>query len=117
TLECTYSAAPETINATMNTVEVTAPGNPTQFDYADIAWNQNLTGVDSGTLSDERFGYSESISADTTETFPETFTCSTDPADYGDDGYYSYPVTNTAILNGAIDLQDSAEVTVTCYAP
>src|SRR5690606_39305060 len=110
----TYPSLPAHATATLHTATVSAPASAVVEATATVSFNENLIGYDSGTLSDERFGFSETISADTTETFPETFTCSTDPTAYGDDGYYSYTEPNTAILNGGIDLQDSAEVTVTC---
>jgi len=74
---CTYTALPADASATLNTATVSAPGNAVVEATATVSFNENLIGYDSGTLSDERFGFSETISADITETFPETFTCST----------------------------------------
>ena len=113
---CSYVAHPTGSTATLNTAAVTAVGNPAQTATATVPWHENLTGYDSGTLSDPRFGYSGIISGDETKTFPETFTCSENPADYTN-GSYSYTVTNWAYLNGNLNLSGSAQVRVTCYAP
>jgi hypothetical protein len=118
-LVCDYEALPEDESAELNiaAVTVTTPGIPEADPAtAGITWNETLDGFDEGTLSDERFEFSELISATTTETFPEEFTCSADQTDYTD-GHYQYTVTNWAYLNDNIDLEDSATVTVDCYAP
>ena len=116
-ITCTYIAMPDDATATRNHVAVKALGNAAQTARADVLWTENLNGYDGGTLSDERFDYSEPISGDTTKTFDETFTCPTDPSLYEGDGIHEFTVTNTAILNGNINKEASAEVTVTCYAP
>lgn len=115
TTTCSYTANPTGGTATENTVTVSAPGNADQSANASIAYVENLKGYDAGTLSDSRFGYSEIISADTTKNFPEDFTCPSDLSMYTN-GKYSYTETNTAVLNGQINLQDSADVTVNCYS-
>jgi hypothetical protein len=56
------------------------------------------------------------ISGDTTWNYDQTFTCSDDRADYGTDGMYSINVPNTATLNDNINLSDTENVVVTCYA-
>jgi hypothetical protein len=114
TMECTYEAFPADDSAVLNTVTVSAPGNPDQTATADVGWTENLIGFDTGTLSDDRFGYSELISASKTKNFPEDFWCSSEQADYTD-GHYQYTETNTAVLNDNINLSASASVTVDCY--
>jgi len=73
-------------------------GNPPQSDDDPIEWSENLYGYDSGDLTDPRFTYENNISGDTTVTFDETFTCSTDPDDYTD-GSYTETFTNWAYLD------------------
>jgi hypothetical protein len=114
TVKCTYSAAPTDASAKLNTVTVSATGNVDQSSTAAVPWKENLTGYDSGTLADPHFSFSETISGDSTKTFPETFTCSADASKYTN-GTYSYEVPNTATLNSGIGLSASAKVTVTCY--
>jgi len=122
TLTCTYSAAPVGSTATLNTATVSAVGNADQSDTAAVGWHENLTGYDSGTLSDARFEGEpwlyepELISGDVTRTFDETFACPTDASLYVD-GVYSFIAPNLAHLNDNIDLDASAEVTVNCYLP
>ncbi|MDF1597977.1 MAG: hypothetical protein P1T08_18025, partial [Acidimicrobiia bacterium] len=82
----------------------------------DAAESRGTIGEDSGTLADPRFSYSQSISGDTTVTFDETFTCSSDASLYTD-GSYSFTETNTATLNGNINLSASASVDVDCTLP
>ncbi len=113
TASCTYTASPADASATLNTATVSAPGNPDQVATATVAFTENLIGYDSGTLSDPRFSYSETISGDFTKTFPETFECSSSPSDYLN-GSYSYTEINTATLNGNINLSDDAQVDVAC---
>jgi hypothetical protein len=115
---CTYTASPADGVANLNTAVVTAltdgvGGATATFP---VSFSENLSGYDSGTLSDPRFGYSEVISATTTNTFPETFTCPTDASLYTN-GVYKFTETNTAALNGNPSLEASASVTVTCSLP
>ena len=117
-VDCTYDAFPDDADATTNTVTVTAttPLIP-QADPVDepIDWGEpRLVGFDEGTLSDPRFDFSELIGESTTETFSEEFVCSADASLYTD-GTYEYTEVNWAYLNGDIDLEASASVTVTCY--
>ena len=114
---CTYTATPSGATAKLNTATITAPGNPAQTATAPVSFAENLVGVDVGTLSDERFKYSDAIAGDTTKTFPETFPCPADVSLYDENGLYVRTETNTAILNGNIGLEASASVKVTCYAP
>jgi hypothetical protein len=115
-VECTYKALPADDGAKENTVTVSATGNADQSYTAAVPWKENLTGYDSGDLTDPRFTYENNISGDTTVTFDETFTCSTDPDDYTD-GSYTDTFTNWAYLDGNIDLSASAQVGITCYWP
>jgi hypothetical protein len=114
TASCTYTALPAGGEATLNTATVSAAGNPDQTATADVSFTENLIGYDSGILADERFDFEQEISGDTTVTFDETFECSTDPADYGTTGSYSFFEINEATLNGNIDLSDDARVDVEC---
>jgi hypothetical protein len=123
TVYCTYTAsstytglpagAPNT-----NTATVSAPGNADQTAVATpINYTETLNGIDSGTLTDDRFSaFSETVNADANFTLPETFECSTDRADYDETGTYSITATNTATLNDEINLSDTADVTVDCEA-
>ena len=104
-LVCTYVASPGNGSATLNTATITS-GNPAVTGTtvtASVVFTESLDGYDSGTLADARFTYSETITGDSTVTFPETFNCS-DDANLYTNGKYSYQVTNTATLNGNIGL-------------
>ena len=57
TVTCTYEALPANATATLNTATVTAAGNLPQSDDDAIEWTENLTGYDSGDLTDPRFTY------------------------------------------------------------
>ena len=92
-MTCTYAASPATPRPTLNTATVTATGNPPQGDDDAIEWTENLTGYDSGSLTDPRFTYDETISGDASVDFDETFTCPTDPSVY-EDGPYTDTFTN-----------------------
>jgi hypothetical protein len=119
TATCTYTALPTTKDATSNNVQVSSdnPDVPGDSALADITWQANVTGDEEVTLADERFDYSQTISDTKTETFPETFTCPTDPTKYTD-GSYSFTEENVATLKGATtDLSANAEVTVDCTLP
>jgi hypothetical protein len=115
---CTYTATPSDATATLNTATVTSGnpsiGNPNPQPTATITWTENVIGYPSGTLSDPRFSYSELISGDTSKTFPETFVCPPRSSSQYVNDKYEFTVVNNAYLNGSINLQDSASVTVTC---
>jgi plastocyanin/uncharacterized cupin superfamily protein len=114
---CSYTASPAGMTATLNTATIAMPGNPNQVVEASINWTERLVvGYDSGTLADGRFGYSAAISGDTTVTFAETFSCPAADSGLYVGGAYSYTATNTATLNGGINLSDPASVTVDCTA-
>jgi hypothetical protein len=116
TVDCTYTASPADDSATLNTATVSATGNPDQTATADLAFTENLIGYDSGTLSDDNEFNPNAptvISGDTTWTYAQTFTCSSDQADYTN-GSYSFEVPNTATLNDNINLSATENVTVTC---
>jgi hypothetical protein len=120
-VECSYTASPTTKDATSNNVQVssTTQGVPGASALADVIWKENVIGDDKVTLADPRFNYSQEIS-DTTAppvTFPETFTCPSDPSKYID-GKHQFTETNTATLKGAnTNLEKSATVTVNCTLP
>jgi glycine cleavage system H lipoate-binding protein len=112
---CTYTASP-TKDATLNTATVSAPGNQDVEATAPVSYTAKVIGDEKVTLADERFdNFSEEISDTTTKTFPETFTCSSDPADYND-GKYDFTETNTATLTGpnTPTLSKDASVKVEC---
>jgi hypothetical protein len=68
-------------------------------------------------LTDDRFpAFSETVSGDDNFTLEEDFACSTNRADYGEDGKYSYTVTNEGKLVVDETLTDDASVTVNCEA-
>jgi hypothetical protein len=116
---CTYEAKPSGRTAELNTATVSAVGNPDQTATAEVSFTENLIGYDSGTLSDDnKYNPNDStvIYGDTTWTYDETFTCSSNPADYTN-GAYSFNVPNTATLNDNINLSDTENVDVTCFAP
>jgi hypothetical protein len=50
-------------------------------------------------------------------TYTKDFSCSSNPADYAGDGKYDYSLTNTATINETTGDNDTATVTVNCYAP
>ena len=115
TATCTYSAAPFS-KAMSNTATVTAAGNLNQTATAEITWTENPIGEEAGTLIDERFDFAQLITGSLTQTFTESFECSSNPNDYTN-GSYSYTETNTAILNDNTNLSESATVTVNCTLP
>jgi hypothetical protein len=125
-VECGYIAYPDDDNATENEAEVvvdqdsyTLPEGYTGSIIGDVAtaeveFIENLIGDDEVTLGDVRVGYSEIISETTTESFPETFTCSEEFDEY-EDGVYCETHENIATLVGDYtDLDDNAVVELTC---
>src|SRR5215217_67740 len=116
---CTYSAAPLDKSATSNTADVTSltDGVDGTSANADITWTENVKGDKEVTLADPRFSFTQLISDSTPKTFPEKFTCPTDPAKYTD-GKYSFTEQNTATLTGEnTNLSKDAEVKVDCVLP
>ncbi len=120
TVYCGYVANPTSKAATSNNVQVssTTDGVPGDSALAPVNWNENVQGDEKVTLADPRFDdFSKEITTSTTETFPETFDCSSDPNDYTD-GKYSYTEKNTATLTGqSTNLSDDADVKVDCVLP
>ncbi len=118
TAVCSYEAYPDDGSATLNTATVTADGNIDQYAYAPVSFTENLIGFDSGTLTDDRFPlFEEIVNGDANFTLEEDFVCPPEGDASYVDGSYEYQVVNTAYLNGNINLQDSATVTVRCEAP
>jgi hypothetical protein len=118
TVTCSYSASPSGSTATLNTATVTSTttGVDGGVATAPVTFSANVTGDPTVTLGDVRFGYSQLISAATSPTFPETFTCPANTGQYVN-GLYTFNVVNTARLVGAnTNLSASATVTVTCRA-
>ena len=117
TVECTYLASPDDASATENLAIVTSDNPDVAGTTAtvEVIWSENLTGSDTGDLTDPRFAYDENVSSTTTETFNETFTCSSDPADYTG-GSYTDTFTNDAyFVNSDHNLHADAEVGITCH--
>lgn len=125
---CSYTATPEDASATLNTATVevlvyTPPANcadPCTIEgdeaEAEVEWDEELVGVESALLEDDRFEYSEEISETTTETFDEQYTCSSDTEDYDENGQYCEEIENTAELYADEDLiaDATASVEITC---
>ncbi len=115
TFVCTYSASTGT--ATLNTATVTAAGNNDVKATAPVSYKANVIGDESVTLSDPTYLSPQTISDTTTKTFPATFKCSTNPADYTN--YQRTDIyNNIAYLKGLkTDLSSKASVTVKCRNP
>jgi hypothetical protein len=118
--ECSYTASPPTKDATTNNAQVssTTGGVPGATALADVMWQANVIGNEEVTLADPRFdNFSEEVSDTTTKTFPETFTCPTDPTKYTN-FLFTKTITNTATLTGPnTNLSKSAQVKFTCTYP
>jgi hypothetical protein len=109
---CTYSAA--VAGATLNTATVSSVGFPDVTATAPVTYTSSFTGDQSVTLADPRFSYSQAISSTTTVTFPESFPCPSDAAQYVN-GTHNRTETNTATLTGAnTNLTRMAQVNITC---
>ena len=123
TVVCTYTANPLDATATVDMINTVTIGwfdtveeedTSAVFDRPFTFTERRLIGVDSGTLTDDRFeDYSVPVTGDFSDILPETFTCSSDPADYTN-GTYTETFDNTAYLNDVIDLDDDAAVELTC---
>jgi hypothetical protein len=102
-------------SATKNTATISAVGNPDQTATASVSFTGKLIGVDSGTLTDDRFpAFSEIVNDDASFQLSEIVTCPPEGDPLYEDGVYEYRVINTAFLNDNINLQDSASITVRC---
>jgi hypothetical protein len=110
---CTYAASPATRSATLNTATVSSSVGGAVA-TAPVGFTANVIGSESATLADPRFGYSESISGTTPLTFPETFPCPSDAAQYTN-GTHTRTETNVATLTfGGTTLTRQAQVAITC---
>jgi len=115
TAECPYTAS--TATATQNTATIKAPGNADVVATAPVSYKANVIGDETVTLADPLLSYSKMISGNTTETFPKTFTCPTDPTKYTN-FVFTQTITNVATLKGSLtDLSKSAAVTFNCKYP
>lgn len=123
TTVCSYTAGgldgDEASNTATLTVNGIAQGDTKAIIFTGGAAGEpgtvNVTddnGTPAGTGDDRNFG---PINADSSTGYSQTFSCSTDPADYTS-GTYSYTVVNTASIDETTD-SDTATVTVDCYAP
>ena len=116
TVVCTYTASPAGGSATLNTATITSLHNAVggAVATADVSFVASTVGDDAVTLGDVRFSYSQLISGSSAPTFPETFTCPSDPTLYTN-GVYTTAVINTATLVGAVtNLTASATVNIRC---
>jgi hypothetical protein len=113
-ITCEYVAEPDDASATENTATVSADGNADQVATADVEWTENLEGFDDADLTDPRFSFELEIDDSHTEVFPETFECPAGDSGVYVDGFYTFDVINTAYLNGNLNLEASATVTVEC---
>jgi hypothetical protein len=116
---CNYTALPTTKKAELNNVKVISKNTevPGATAQADVTWTANVIGDEKVTLADSRFDYSQEFSDSTKQTFPDKFTCPTDPNKYTE-GKYSFKEENTATLKGAsTDLSAKAAVDVDCVLP
>jgi len=115
---CSYTASPSDHSATQNTVTYTF-GQLTSTASHDVQWTETI--IDgSATLTDLQNPAYATPQPITPASYPydDPFTCSVNPADYGDDGKYTYPDPNTATLTFATgSIEKSATETITCYAP
>ncbi len=113
---CTYTA--NTANAAENVATVSAPGNNDVEAKALVTYTAKVSGDETVTLSDAGFdNYSEEINNTTTKTFQETFTCSSNAADYTN-GSLTETYNNTANLTGPnTNKEATASVKVTCQKP
>jgi hypothetical protein len=115
---CAYSAVPADATATQNTASFTFNG--IQFSAnAAVDFIKNVVNG-SATLSDTEIGLTDvDVSGGDQFTGPGNDICSSDQAVYGDDGYYSVSISNTAILidEEGTPYDSTATTTYTCYAP
>jgi hypothetical protein len=122
TTDCPYELVTADASATLNTATITVV-SPDQVagttTTVTIGWTENVVGDDAVTVDDDRnpSDFPALISATTSWSYDEKFTCSSNPADYTN-GKDEDQYTNTATATGATtDLSADAAVTVTCYAP
>ena len=102
TVTCTYTASPADDSATQNTATVSAAGNPDQTATAAVSFADNLIGDDEVSVDDDRDTegqFPASILSSTTFDYNETFTCSSNQADYTN-GVDTDQYPNTATLTG-----------------
>ncbi|MEA1992638.1 MAG: hypothetical protein U9N58_10690, partial [Thermodesulfobacteriota bacterium] len=113
---CSYSTTlpdgadrTNTATATLNDIDFTGTAAVTFGDPTEVVDDEiNVTDT-----NDMSWG---PVSIGTTWTYDKTFSCSSDPLDYGSNGTYSYGHDNTATIVETKQ-DDSAHVDVDCYAP
>jgi hypothetical protein len=113
---CSYTAAVG--GAQENKATVTAPGNGEVVATATVgSYTAKVIGDEQVTLADQLLGYSKLISGNTSETFPGTFACPTDPTKYTN-YTFTKSITNVATLTGPnTNLSKDATVKFTCTYP
>ncbi|CAN5360072.1 hypothetical protein BH24GEM3_BH24GEM3_22120 [soil metagenome] len=120
-ITCSYTASPADASATSNNALVTSltSGVPGGTALQTITWTPTLDGSESAQLSDPRLSINQTVTGNTTLTPTETFPCSSDEADYQNDGQYTRTETNTATLTGqyVTGSPASASVEITCTLP
>jgi hypothetical protein len=112
---CTYTA--DTANATSNTATVQVAGQDPVTATAPVAYTANVVGDEAVTLADPRFSSTQTVTDTTTVTFPEAFTCPSDPFTYPTPTVTRTEI-NTATLTGSsTNLTRNAQVQVSCRIP
>lgn len=118
TATCDYTASPNGYSATKNTV--TATLNGIDFNAEDmIEWEADVV-RGSATLNDNQYPYDgESVNDAWTDTYEDSYTCSSTLSDYTNGADLDNQVVNTAEVYSEGSLQDSATATteIDCYIP
>ena len=119
---CGYAVADVGEKAESNTVAVFIGGVEYDSDTQSFDYTKQVVGFDSVSVTDssdstdpateQEFGPFDGIGH---AEYTETFSCSTNPADY-DNGSYTQTITNTATIDETGQFDDSV-VTLNCYAP
>jgi hypothetical protein len=122
-ITCSYTASPADASATSNNALVTSltSGVPGGTALQTITWTPTLVGSESAQLVDTRPGINinQTVTGNTTLTPTELFACSSNEADYAENGQYTRTETNTATLTGqnVTGSPASASVEITCTLP
>ena len=126
TLTCSYSATTPNADDGLNTATVTVDvpediggGTDTYQATADLTFTANLI-RGSATLDDDQFPYTdEPVNDGWTNTYSDSYTCSSTASDYTDGADLDNAVSNTAEVYSSGTLQDSSTATteIDCYIP
>ena len=117
TAVCAYSASPAGRTATLNTATATIAGVGFSG-TASITWTPTIVNPSVTLDDDQNPDFPVTVSDDATYPYSDSYTCSTDVADYTD-GTYQTTDPNTATISAGATLLDSASATETinCYIP